>query len=593
MGNASTKERAASPTEGGGTSLRRPGRNNGEPSSHSSLGRLGSLGGVSGEGYSSRSSRSRHNLEQTLFGLGAGGREARERDREAERAAREQRKKEREEERQREREKSRKEESLDGGFLVTHGVYSGLEDFKDKIVRHFMIERRLAPFWKGLRDHEDTWTDAQLYAAFHDLPIPGPDAEPPKEMEKVTSKLVGSSDSLTVPIASRSRAQSYTSEGSNRSNTSTPSFGFTSRSRAKTLSISSPKNPTLTNTTGPVETNNPSRFVDGRAIEAVLYQHAVECPICFLYYPPYLNRTRCCDQEICSECFVQIKRVDPHIPESHDHAPGDSNSEPNSVADQLVSEPATCPFCKQTDFGVTYSPPPWRRGISYVGPPGAGLASPFSVGSNSSSISLGGSLQSASPPVSPSWKRRTMLPLNAPEVVTSDDIRPDWSAKLQTARSHAARRAAAATALHTAAFFMGGTNTGSGSGSTSGPGNYGRRLIRRAVRENSGSSADRGSESSSPNHSGSGTPSNDTRPRSLLTLGTLGRDNTTDREPSVEERLANLGFISPAAARESAGMLNAVNNRRSRIVDLEEMMLMEAIRLSLAEEEERKRREKE
>jgi len=35
------------------------------------------------------------------------------------------------------------------------------------------------------------------------------------------------------------------------------------------------------------------------------------------------------------------------------------------------------------------------------------------------------------------------------------------------------------------------------------------------------------------------------------------------------------------------------NNRRSRIVDLEEMMLMEAIRLSLAEEEERKRREKE
>jgi hypothetical protein len=26
-----------------------------------------------------------------------------------------------------------------GGFLVTHGVYSGPEDFKDKIVRHFMV----------------------------------------------------------------------------------------------------------------------------------------------------------------------------------------------------------------------------------------------------------------------------------------------------------------------------------------------------------------------------------------------------------------------------------------------------------------------
>jgi len=113
MGNASTKERAASPSEGGGASLRRSGRSNGEPSSHN-LGRLATLGGGSGEGYSSRS---RHNLEQTLFGLGGGSREARERDREAERIAREQRKKEREEERQRERERSRKEESLDGMFV--------------------------------------------------------------------------------------------------------------------------------------------------------------------------------------------------------------------------------------------------------------------------------------------------------------------------------------------------------------------------------------------------------------------------------------------------------------------------------------------
>ena len=491
-----------------------------------------------------------------------------------------------------------------------------------------------------MRDHHDAWTDAQLYAAFHDQPLPAPNAEPPTDAEPVTRTTVGSSDSLTVPIASRSRAQSYTSEGSVRSNTSTPSFGFSSsRSRAKTLSISSPKNPTLAPVAGPVEAHNRSRFVDGRPIEAVLYQHAVECPICFLYYPPFLNRTRCCDQEICSECFVQIKRADPHIPESHDHHPTPQQAsdprptsgrlrhghEPDhdrdnhdhdhdrhdqgSVADQLVSEPATCPFCKQTDFGVTYSPPPWRRGISYLSPSTAtataatpsSLASPFSVSSNLSSTSL--SAASSSPPVSPSWKRRTMLPLTAPEVVTSDDIRPDWSTKLQTARQHAARRAAAATALHAAAFLM-NTNS-SPSASASSPGGYGRRLIRRAVRDSSSgttSSAVRdnagnnggGSESPSPSRSGSRTPSHHLghpdaagRTRSQLALG--GGGGAEARGQTVEERLANIGFIAPGSG--GPGPMLSRADRRSRIVDLEEMMLMEAIRLSLAEEEERKARQ--
>lgn len=66
----------------------------------------------------------------------------------------------------------------------------------------------------------------------------------------------------------------------------------------------------------------------------------------------------------------------------------------------------------------------------------------------------------------------------------------------------------------------------------------------------------------------------------------------------MEERLASLGFITPRGSPNSAGMLavsnaGSRNERRSRIVDLEEMMLMEAIRLSLAEEEDRKRREAE
>jgi hypothetical protein len=66
------------------------------------------------------------------------------------------------------------------------------------------------------------------------------------------------------------------------------------------------------------------------------------------FYPPHINRSRCCDQAICSECFVQIKRTDPTI--TH-----------------MVSEPACCPFCVQENFGIIYNPPPWRAGIGSEG----------------------------------------------------------------------------------------------------------------------------------------------------------------------------------------------------------------------------------
>ena len=31
-----------------------------------------------------------------------------------------------------------------------------------------------------------------------------------------------------------------------------------------------------------------------------------ECPICMLYFPGGLNRAACCQQGICSECYLQI-----------------------------------------------------------------------------------------------------------------------------------------------------------------------------------------------------------------------------------------------------------------------------------------------
>ncbi|OBZ85450.1 Protein sip5 [Choanephora cucurbitarum] len=62
-----------------------------------------------------------------------------------------------------------------------------------------------------------------------------------------------------------------------------------------------------------------------------LYQNAIECPICFLYYPANINFTRCCDQPICTECFVQIKKN-----------PSDFRRD------------IDCPYCMTDSFGVVY-----------------------------------------------------------------------------------------------------------------------------------------------------------------------------------------------------------------------------------------------
>lgn len=306
-------------------------------------------------------------------------------------------------------------------------------------------------------------------------------------------------------------------------------------------------------------------FVNGQPLETHLYKDASECPICFLYYPPYLNRTRCCDQPICSECFVQIKRPDPHPPEhgepQHQNASTENgSSEERSGPDQesqLVSEPSACPFCVQPEFGVTYAPPPFRRGLAYAGSNGLTAASATSPLSSSSSL---GSM--ASPPLT-GRRRATSLSASDPTVITTDKVRPDWATKLANARAHAARRSAAATALHTAAYLM------------SAPGSESRSFGRRGVLGRS-----RGT------NSGTQTPS--TRPTGSPALHALAF--LSERRVVAGEQPSNT-TVTTGNTEGGALAPPRDSSRRSRIDDLEEMMVMEAIRMSLASEEERRRKE--
>ncbi|KAJ6439771.1 C2H2 zinc finger protein [Purpureocillium lavendulum] len=452
--------------------------------------------------------------------------------------------------RAKERERSMREEHIDGGYLVTLGTYTGPEDFSKPVVRQLQIERKVAPFWRGLNDWSESWAEHQLVAAARGLPIPAADAPPdPELMPRPVPPASASTqnlNNLTVPLGPRTMsAASDRSESAAGSNLPSPTGATKSSSikpRAKALAAAlsvSSRNASSTDL-APKETMLPhDPFVNGQPIEVYLYKDASECPICFLSYPPYLNRTRCCDQPICSECFVQIKRSDPHLPEHHpDGEVRDPNEalNPEDPPEMLISEAAACPYCQQPEFGVTYEPPPFRRGLVYT-------ASSSNFGSTA--MSSQSSLNSTLPPTSPQQhgRRRThSLSATAPGVITTDRVRPDWATKLASARAHQARRAAAATALHTAAFLVGGTEQ-----------------------------------------------------RSLLRGGRFGRRNTGSNgtsTPGPENSSSAIGGadgLEPGERGSSAG--NADGTRRTRMEELEEMMFMEAVRLSLASEEERKRKE--
>lgn len=254
---------------------------------------------------------------------------------------------------------------------------------------------------------------------------------------------------------------------------------------------------------------------------------------------------------------MQIKRPDPHPPE---HGEAEPNAAPGPEGEQietegqLVSEPSACPFCVQPEFGVTYAPPPFRRGLTYAADPSARLspnvASPVSSTSSLSSANLA--------PVM-GRRRATSLSATDPAVVTTDRVRPDWAQKLANARAHAARRSAAATALHTAAYLM---NSGQSGSDSRGLG-LGRRGLRRATQGETGRS---------------GSPA-----LNALAFLTDRPDRTPPRVTGPDTDSAEEGAGNIAPPRDSS--------RRNRIDDLEEMMMMEAIRMSLASEEERRKRE--
>ncbi|KAI8341411.1 hypothetical protein BC941DRAFT_416789 [Chlamydoabsidia padenii] len=120
----------------------------------------------------------------------------------------------------------------------------------------------------------------------------------------------------------------------------------------------------------------------------VLYKDTTECPICFLFYPPFINYTRCCNKPICTECFLQLKRS--------------------------VDSPSLaihCPFCMQSHLGVIRVPPPWSLHYASFCKRRSDFLQNQEMG------------------------KRKRLYIFDPDVVLVDHVRPDWQEHLGSSSS--------------------------------------------------------------------------------------------------------------------------------------------------------------
>ncbi|ORY85072.1 hypothetical protein BCR37DRAFT_378114 [Protomyces lactucae-debilis] len=285
---------------------------------------------------------------------------------------------------------------IDGGSLTLESglaIYTSPQDWKKSVVRALQLARKLAPYYKGLDDYDESWSDEKLLSVLRKALPPTAynqalltSVHDPSGAGPSTRSL---QPSLTV---SPSRPSSYVEANNGQS----PTTNRPQRPRAVTVDSSSTVH----------QLQKTPRVPFG----ILLYKHAVECPICFLYYPVNIATTRCCRQPICTECFVQIRRPNPHAPVVH----ADDPQPPPENPETLIMESPVCPYCNVSDFGVIYPQPDVR----YDRP----AFQPFAASERD-------------------------VPASASEVVLTDMIRPDWTAKLQRAKDRAARRAANAALL--------------------------------------------------------------------------------------------------------------------------------------------------
>lgn len=333
-------------------------------------------------------------------------------------------------------------ETVDGGYLAPFGTYKSNLDFNVDIVRELIIQRKLAPFYTPLQDFDEDWTEDELLKILSQLTLHSIEiAYDDEEIDDIDDHKIHKSSNFYKRQEQKMKLKLL---------------------MEKIKSLQKDEE----NKFFDVKLEGNDDNLPSKDLLLKLYKNPIECPICFLYYPNNLNLSRCCLQPICTECFVQIKRLDPHPP--HDQQ---NQSQDNELPHTIISEPSNCPYCAMNDFGVIFEKElDIKTGIGGIKP---GIYheklvhDPIQdniedIKQDLKNLSVENtevfSSSPSSSPMKPSpikkesltekRRRRSSIPANSPKVITIDQIRPDWELKLANAKSKLARKAAAASAIH-------------------------------------------------------------------------------------------------------------------------------------------------
>lgn len=347
-------------------------------------------------------------------------------------------------------------ENVDGGFLAPNGCY-GFDklDYDTNIVKRSIKKRLLAPFYLPLQDFNENWTDEEIIKIVDGLPLHSSFTDPSVEFEDIPIGDLRASDFdylINSTITSK------------REQKKIHNTIFKARLYKKRILWQEEANELflenkLSNRSIMKHLKEDKKYAKDRldmhlpsdSLKLYLYKDGVECPICFLYFPKNLNYSKCCQQPICTECFVLIKRAPPHFP--HDDSDDTKNkNQDDSEKDPhlLISETANCPYCATPNFTISYTPLSARR-------TGYGGVYPIKFEmKDSSDISTSIALSTSITPLQKTDSSLTMstsasstsLFSDIVIPITADTIRPEWEAKLNKERSRLDRRAANATAIH-------------------------------------------------------------------------------------------------------------------------------------------------
>ncbi|TPX46636.1 hypothetical protein SeMB42_g02313 [Synchytrium endobioticum] len=464
--------------------------------------------------------------------------------------------------------------TIDGGQLIPlSALYQ--ENYDPKIVRKLIMERRIAPFYTGLPDPPDQDL-SESHSNFSSSPIATPfsTASIPNNPHDAATRPT----TWTTTLASQSQARNAATAIDSTAHTS---VRLVSTSTSSVSDLKANKRSTSFSTPALNSTIDTAYYDIGSHSPPLLelYAGAIECPICFLYYPKTINYTRCCEKPLCTECFLQIRRPETNF------------------------EPATCPYCVEPHFGIVYKPPssyivsgkaintinvrpssPTAHTSDHISllPSRAPTSSLLSTGSMSpSQVSiLERTLREDDRVGNDKGKtaiKRQSYSFRHQAVVTSDEIRPDWKQRQQ----EAAMRAAASTRTRHHFLAAGGTGAGAGAG-------HRGRLFRESVlltehhQELAGAAAAAASLVENITALTSGARSHAARRLDSRESLRSGGSHSLSRRLSSSQESNHSGSRNSRSNTDSPNFAY-LEAMRHMGADIEELMVMEAVRRSLAE----------